>query len=300
MRYLHSLGTTMLVAFSGCIVGTGCPGGQPVPESVLAGDWQTTDDEGNPAFVRFDEDGVLTGALTITAEGQIVVVAIDNASSMVEGSDVTVSFPTLLGEAVYTGTLSEDKNTITGELNRTVEVGDNVLIVIPQGEVVLTRLEDTSCILVECEEGGTCEGGVCIPADSDGDGVVDAEDGCPEDAEKTEAGICGCGTADDDTDADGVADCEDECPEDADKVEAGTCGCGTADDDTDADGVADCEDECPDDPNKSSAGACGCGVEDVDTDGDGVADCIDNCPDDINDDQADTDEDGVGDVCDAD
>ena len=50
---------------------------------------------------------------------------------------------------------------------------------------------------------------------SGGGGVVDE---CPDDPAKTEPGICGCGVADDDSDGDGVADCDDECPDDPDDL----------------------------------------------------------------------------------
>jgi hypothetical protein len=53
----------------------------------------------------------------------------------------------------------------------------------------------------------------------------------------------------------------DNCPDDPNKTEPGICGCGTPDIDSDGDGTMDCDDECPDDPNKTEAGLCGCGVE---------------------------------------
>ncbi|MCO6480355.1 MAG: zinc metalloprotease [Phaeodactylibacter sp.] len=119
-------------------------------------------------------------------------------------------------------------------------------------------------------------------ADADGDGFGDACDNCPDDPKKVEPGACGCGIADTDSDNDGAADCIDNCPTDPNKVDPGICGCGTADDDTDGDGTADCLDGCPTDPNKVDPGICGCGTADDDTDGDGTADCLDNCPTDPN------------------
>jgi hypothetical protein len=116
-------------------------------------------------------------------------------------------------------------------------------------------------------------------ADSDDDGAGDACDGCPDDQNKTDPGICGCGTPDTDTDGDGAADCVDSCPTDSNKTESGICGCGVADTDSDDDGTSDCDDGCPDDPAKTEPGVCGCGVADADTDGDGVADCADSCTD---------------------
>ncbi len=68
--------------------------------------------------------------------------------------------------------------------------------------------------------------------DRDGDGTPDCMDGCPDDANKTEPGVCGCGVADDDSDGDGVADCNDNCP----------CIINPGQQDSDGDGIGDaCE-----------------------------------------------------------
>ncbi|MFC2015269.1 putative metal-binding motif-containing protein, partial [Chloroflexota bacterium] len=75
-------------------------------------------------------------------------------------------------------------------------------------------------------DGEIDEGGVC---DSDGDGVPDRDDGCPNDAGKTEPGACGCGTPDTDSDGDGEADCVDNCPDKANPDQT----------DTDYDGLGD-------------------------------------------------------------
>ncbi len=53
---------------------------------------------------------------------------------------------------------------------------------------------------------------ITVLPDSDGDGVCDEFDACPNDPLKTEPGACGCGTPDIDSDGDGIADCIDECP----------------------------------------------------------------------------------------
>jgi hypothetical protein len=126
---------------------------------------------------------------------------------------------------------------------------------------------------------GVCGCGVS-DVDTDGDGTADCIDGCPNDPLKVVPGICGCGVSDADTDGDGTVDCLDLCPNDPLKVAPGICGCGISDVDTDGDGTADCNDGCPTDPNKVAPGICGCGVADTDTDGDGTADCVDLCPND--------------------
>jgi CSLREA domain-containing protein len=138
-----------------------------------------------------------------------------------------------------------------------------------------------------------------IPDDWYGD-PASSIDNCPNDPNKTEPGICGCGIPDTDTDSDGTPDCNDNCPNDSNKTEPGVCGCGIPDTDsdgdgildcnddcdnsidTDGDGLNDCEDLCPNDPNKTQPGICGCGVADSDTDADGTLDCNDDCPNDPN------------------
>jgi len=137
-------------------------------------------------------------------------------------------------------------------------------------------------------------------SDSDGDGILDAADQCPEDPFKETPGTCGCGIDDTDADEDGTFDCLDLCPYDPDKTDPGTCGCGITDTDADNDGspdctttcdetidsdsdnISDCEDLCPYDAAKTEPGTCGCGESDNDLDADGVPDCNDRCPDDLN------------------
>jgi len=129
--------------------------------------------------------------------------------------------------------------------------------------------------------------------DSDGDGVLNGVDNCPNVANADQANADGDAFGDacdgcTDTDGDGAGDpgfpnntCElDGCPNDPNKIDPGACGCGVPDTDTDGDGTPDCHDGCPNDPAKIAPGPCGCGVPDTDTDGDGTPDCIDGCPND--------------------
>lgn len=101
-----------------------------------------------------------------------------------------------------------------------------------------------------------------------------------------------------DGDGDGIIDACDGCPFDGNKTSPGACGCGVADTDSDGDSVPNCFDGCPTDPGKTSPGVCGCGVADVDSDNDTVLNCNDVCPG--GDDRLDCDDDGTPDACDPD
>ena len=102
-------------------------------------------------------------------------------------------------------------------------------------------------------------GDACDPLvtiDSDGDGVYDAEDDCPAESGTSTGALVGCP----DRDGDGWADTIDACPDDPAKTAPGICGCSAADTDSDGDGALNCFDGCPNDPGKTAPGVCGCGV----------------------------------------
>ncbi len=101
------------------------------------------------------------------------------------------------------------------------------------------------------------------PLDRDGDGVPDYKDDCPDEAGKAELNGCP------DKDGDGIADKDDDCPDVAGLAKFNGCP------DTDEDGVPDPKDKCPDTPKGCPVDADGCPL---DSDGDGVIDCEDKCP----------------------
>ncbi|SDR66197.1 thrombospondin type 3 repeat-containing protein [Christiangramia echinicola] len=110
-------------------------------------------------------------------------------------------------------------------------------------------------------------------SDSDGDGVNDDVDNCPNTANSDQA----------DNDSDGMGD--------------------VCDADDDDDGILDVNDNCPftDNPGQKDNDGDGMGDAcDDDDDDDGVLDANDNCPFTANTNQEDFDVDGLGDVCDAD
>jgi OmpA-OmpF porin, OOP family len=101
--------------------------------------------------------------------------------------------------------------------------------------------------------------------DTDGDGVLDLFDLCPD----VKGTLIGCP----DTDGDGVADKDDKCPGVPGSLKNNGCPAK----DTDGDGVNDDDDNCPDVKGLKDNNGCPAGPKD--TDGDGILDKDDKCPD---------------------
>ncbi|MFT5253631.1 MAG: OOP family OmpA-OmpF porin [Flavobacteriales bacterium] len=99
--------------------------------------------------------------------------------------------------------------------------------------------------------------------DTDGDGVYDKKDACPDVAGLAEFNGCP------DADGDGIKDSDDTCPNVAGLAAMNGCP------DADGDGVADKDDMCPN--VKGTKANKGC----PDTDGDGVVDKNDKCPSEV-------------------
>ena len=102
--------------------------------------------------------------------------------------------------------------------------------------------------------------------DSDGDGICDEIDNCPNNPNPNQS----------DSDGDGIGNQCDNCRYDANPNQK----------DSDGDGLGDACDSCPFSANTS------------DTDGDHFDDPCDNCPYEYNFNQSDSDEDGIGNACD--
>ena len=145
-----------------------------------------------------------------------------------------------------------------------------------------------------------------IGSDSDGDGVADNWDNCPqlENPKQADADNDGKGNrCEMDDDADGVADKDDNCPgtpnpeqtSSDDDLQGDVC-----DRDDDEDSVLDPNDNCRTVPNTDQVDSNDDGRGDAcsDGDGDGVYNADDNCPDVDNPEQLDADGDGIGDACD--
>lgn len=116
-------------------------------------------------------------------------------------------------------------------------------------DFLLTHFQHTAGILIKF--GGK---------DSDGDGVYDKDDACPEVPGLAQFNGCP------DSDGDGITDAEDACPYEAGLAEFNGCP------DSDGDGIPDKDDKCPTVAGLKALGGC------PDADGDGIADGDDGCP----------------------
>ena len=130
-----------------------------------------------------------------------------------------------------------------------------------------TEAEGEECISISIE-GGSNNGnetgnntGGNTTMDSDGDGVLDADDLCPNTPAGTSVDADGCPeVVDVDSDGDGVFDQDDLCPNTTAGVVVDEDGCEvtTAPTDSDGDGVLDADDLCPNTPAGTTVDATGC------------------------------------------
>jgi OOP family OmpA-OmpF porin len=111
----------------------------------------------------------------------------------------------------------------------------------------------------------------CQPTDSDGDGVVDSRDTCPDTPKGVQVDANGCPL---DSDGDGVPDYRDKCPDTPKGAKVDADGCEIkaavpetmpapmAPLDSDNDGVPDSMDKCPDTPAGTRVDHTGCPMAD--------------------------------------
>jgi outer membrane protein OmpA-like peptidoglycan-associated protein len=114
--------------------------------------------------------------------------------------------------------------------------------------------------------------------DTDGDGLPDKDDKCPDKPEDKDGFQDDDGCPDPDNDNDGVLDANDRCPNEPGPFLPNQ-GCPVAvPKDKDGDGVTDDVDKCPDQPEDKDGFQDDDGCPDLDNDNDGVLDAKDKCP----------------------
>jgi OOP family OmpA-OmpF porin len=135
-----------------------------------------------------------------------------------------------------------------------------------------------------------------VRADGDGDGLLDADDACPDDPEDLDGWFDEDGCPEPDNDEDGFLDADDPCPTEAEDLDGTEDGDGCPDPDDDGDGVLDGYDSCPNEPEDMDGDRDDDGCPDNDMDGDGIEDPVDQCIDQAEDFDGFGDEDGCFDI----
>jgi OOP family OmpA-OmpF porin len=120
---------------------------------------------------------------------------------------------------------------------------------------------------------------IITPKDTDGDGLMDDEDKCPNDPEDIDQHEDADGCPDTDNDGDGIADADDKCPDVPESANGIDDEDGCPEDDPDGDGIYGSNDACPNDAEDMDGFEDTDGCPDNDNDGDGIADADDKCID---------------------
>ena len=215
---------------------------------------------------RYLSDGFsLTAAGTINEISKIGDTAADDLSYYALDGTVKYSFANLVNSPVfepylgigggYTWVDDIGAGTLNGTLGFNVWFSDNIGITVQSSykhafeDYLSTHFQHTVGLALKF-------GGL----DTDGDGIYDKDDECPDVPGLKQFNGCP------DTDGDGIPDHLDECPNDAGLAEFNGCP------DSDGDGVPDHLDDCPDVAGLKALNGC------PDADGDGVPDHLDECP----------------------
>ncbi len=132
--------------------------------------------------------------------------------------------------------------------------------------------------------------------DSDGDGIEDSKDKCPNEPEDFDGFQDDDGCPDPDNDHDGILDINDKCPNVPEDFDGFQDQDGCPDPDNDHDGILDINDKCPNSPEDLDGFQDEDGCPDYDNDKDGIPDSLDKCPNAPEDFDGFQDQDGCPDV----
>ena len=116
------------------------------------------------------------------------------------------------------------------------------------------------------------------PRDSDGDGIPDINDKCPNAAEDKDGFEDDDGCPDPDNDKDGIPDATDKCPNEAETKNGIDDEDGCPEKDEDGDGILGTRDKCPTEAEDKDGFEDDDGCPDLDNDKDGIPDATDKCP----------------------
>lgn len=120
----------------------------------------------------------------------------------------------------------------------------------------------------------------CPELDNDKDAVPDKSDKCPLAAEDLDGYLDNDGCPEEDNDGDGIKDAYDKCPNEPEDFDSSEDSDGCPEYDNDDDGVQDNEDKCPKEAEDFDGWIDKDGCPEYDNDGDGLNDELDKCPND--------------------
>ena len=220
--------------------------GYPDNDTDETADCVDTDDD-NDGIPDFDEDGVTPlDNCQFTENADQADVDSDGMGDVCDediDNDGICNGDTDVDDGVTTCTAGPDNCIYTANSDQADADADGVGDACDGDQDGDTVLDDTdNCILVPNPEQlnhDDDEFGDACDDDDDNDGINDNLDNC----QFVKNGAAE-GNSQLDTDDDGYGNVCDDCPDDKNKYEEGICGCGIADTDTDTDGVADCNDNC--------------------------------------------------------
>ncbi len=117
-----------------------------------------------------------------------------------------------------------------------------------------------------------------VEKDSDGDGILNRVDKCPNESEDFDGFMDEDGCPELDNDNDGIEDASDNCPSEAEDIDSFNDEDGCPDLDNDNDGIKDSEDNCADEAEDIDGFEDEDGCPELDNDNDDINDANDNCP----------------------
>ena len=200
---------------------------------------------GSPVDLAFDNS---TGDMTSMSGHTAVILVGDGEYKGIDGAGAAKRMKARYGNNVCIYTVLEsretpDKVAIMKEIAEAGECGFYQYGMNLESSQALA--EWVAAVFLQKAEG---------PVDSDGDGVIDSLDQCPDTPKGVVVDSSGCPL---DSDGDGVPDYLDKCPDTPKGVTVGSKGCPL---DSDGDGVYDYLDQCPNTPMGASVDIRGCWV----------------------------------------
>lgn len=122
----------------------GCPGVVVTPVPVMEGAWCGSIEDID-YLLTFDANGQLTEIMGTGPDGGSARFTPQGAQTTQSGSTITIVVPTSTSNITFTGTLSQDENTLAGSFSRQVELTGDLDITLPPEQLTVSRDVDGSC-----------------------------------------------------------------------------------------------------------------------------------------------------------